>query len=101
MRLPVMRVMTKVIAASMIVAIPLTWLAFAAIYMPQPLAFIGRLILAPLLLLDMVASDDPAAQASGAVLWSAMLALQAVWFSVLGCLVFLLFRWLSQRSGRQ
>jgi hypothetical protein len=96
-----MRVVTKVIAASIIVAIPLTWLAFAAIYMPQPLAFIGRFILAPLLLLDVVASDDPTAQTSGAFLWGAMLGLQALWFSVLGCLVFLLFRWISQRRGRQ
>jgi hypothetical protein len=96
-----MRAGSKVILVSTLLAVPLTWLSLGAIYMPEPLALLGRIVAFPLLLFEWLGPRDPTRMQSGGVLWSVFIGGQLIWFWILGFLSLGMWRLLMHLRGRR
>jgi hypothetical protein len=82
-----------------LLALPLSYLSFAAMYMPEPISTLGKLVLAPLLLLDLIGSKDPINQPSEIHLWVQFSVCQLLWFWFLGVIVTICTTWLRGKKS--
>jgi hypothetical protein len=95
-----MRARVTVIVISTVLAVPLTWFAIVAMYMPQPMAALANVILAPLWLFDWLSPNDPSRTLSSGVRWSITIVGQLMWFWILGLLLLELWRLVIRWRGR-
>ena len=82
-------------------SLPVSWLAVAATYMPQPISAIGNFVLAPLLVLDALGSNDPLNQPSKAHLWISFLVCQVLWFWLWAIVVTVGINWLRKSKFKE
>jgi Flp pilus assembly protein protease CpaA len=95
-----MRSASRVIIVSTLLAVPLTWLSLSAIYMPEPLASLARVVSFPLLLFDWLGPTDPTLMPAAGARWGMFIAGQLVWFWLMGFIALALWRLLRRVRRR-